>query len=276
MLGLILPIFAIMVTGFLFRRFEVLPDNLADHLIQFAFYVAVPALIIMVIGQEPVEKLGRWNFYASFGGAVVGMFVIVLVGARIVGGRGLGAATMLAFVCTAGNTGFVALPVLHATIGHAAVLPAAIATVIMIGVILVALMLLEISLPRGSDEQSSWPQVRRTLQNPVIMASAAGIGWSIGGLGFPAAVVSYLDLLAGALAPCALFAIGMSLRLETVRADAIVLAFCALSKLLVVPLLVLILVGALELEPIYAVTAVVCAAVPTAKISYVLANQYDV
>jgi malonate transporter len=276
MLALILPIFAVMVTGFVFRQLEIVPESLAESLIQFAFYVAVPALLILVIGQEPVEKLARWRFYVGFGGAVAVTFVAIVIGARLWRGRGLAEATMLAFVCTAANTGFVAIPVLHASIGHRAVLPAAIATIIMVGLVLVALVLLEAAQPAGPDEQSTWPQVERTLKNPVILASAVGVAWSIGGLGFPAVVSSYLDLLGDALAPCALFAIGMSLRLQAVRGDAFVIALCATVKLLVVPLFVMLLVRWLELEPVFAISAVVCAAVPTAKISYVLANQYHV
>lgn len=274
MLGLILPIFAIMVTGFVFRLLRILPEGLADGLIQFAFYVAVPALLILVIGQESAAELARWGLYASFGGAVAAVFVIVLAGALVWGRRALGEATMIAFVCTAANTGFVALPVLHATIGHRAILPAAIATIIMVVLILVTLALLERGSSRG--ETSAWPQVKRTARNPIVLASVVGIGWAIGGVKFPAVVVSYLGLLADALAPCALFAIGLSLRLETVRSDAAIIALCTLVKLLVMPALVLILVRWVDLHPVFAVAAVVCAAVPTAKISYVLADQYGI
>jgi len=276
MLGLILPIFAIMVTGFLFRQLEILPESLADGLIQFAFYVAVPALLIMVIGQESAAQLAQWGLYASFGGAVAVVFAIVLACALAWGRQGLGPATMIAFVCTAANTGFVALPVLHATIGHKAILPAAIATIIMVVLILVALVLLERAQAEALREKSVWPQVKRTLLNPVLLASIVGIGWAIGGLGFPAVVTSYLDLLASALAPCALFAIGLSLRLGAVRSDAAVIAFCTVVKLLAMPALVLVLVRWFDLQPVFAVAAVICAAVPTAKISYVLSDQYRV
>jgi hypothetical protein len=139
---------------------------------------------------------------------------------------------------------------------------------------LVVLVLLE----RGSSrsETSAWPQVKRTLRNPIVLASVVGIGWAIGGVRLPAVAISYLDLLADALAPCALFAIGLSLRLETVRSDAATIALCTAVKLLVMPALVLILVRWVDLPPVFAVAAVVCAAVPTAKVSYVLADQYGV
>jgi len=272
MLGLILPIFMIMVTGFVFRLLRILPEGLADGLIQFAFYVAVPALLILVIGQEQVGQLARWGLYASFGGAIAAVFVIVLAGTLAWCQRGLGGATMIAYVCTAANTGFVALPVLHATIGHKAILPAAIATIILVVLMLVTLVLLERGTSR--DETSAWPQVKRTLRNPIVLASAVGIGWAIGGVEFPPVVISYLTLLGDALAPCALFAIGLSLRLETVRSDAATIAFCTLVKLLVMPVLVLLLVRWVDLPPVFAVAAVICAAVPTAKVSYVLADQY--
>ena len=175
-------------------------------------------------------------------------------------------------MCTAANTGFIALPVLHATIGHKAILPAAVATIILVVLMLITLVLLERGSSRG--ETSMWPPIKRTLRNPIVLASVVGIGWAIGGVRLPAVVVSYLNLLADALAPCALFAIGLSLRLETVRSDAATIALCTLVKLVVMPALVLLAVRWVELPPVFAIAAVVCAAVPTAKVSYVLADQY--
>ena len=141
-LSLILPIFALLVTGFIFAQLNILPEHTAEVLIQFAFHVAVPALLIGVIAQEDAEKLLNLPYIAALGGGIAAMYLAVLLGALYVWKQNLGPATMLALTSVASNSGFVALPILHATLGHKGVLPAAIANIIVVTVFLFTVPLL--------------------------------------------------------------------------------------------------------------------------------------
>jgi len=79
-LGLILPVFAVMVTGYLFVRLKFLSEDISGILIQFVFKVSVPALMFVIIAQEEVETLLNWSYIVSFGGVVMAMFFIILFG----------------------------------------------------------------------------------------------------------------------------------------------------------------------------------------------------
>ena len=274
-LSLILPIFALLVTGFIFAQLNILPEHTAEVLIQFAFHVAVPALLIGVIAQEDAEKLLNLPYIAALGGGIAAMYLAILLGALYVWKQNLGPATMLALTSVASNSGFVALPILHATLGHKGVLPAAIANIIVVTVFLFAVPLLERAHAQEAGERESiLAALQRIALNPVILGTLIGIAWAMTGLGVPKVVSNYFNLLAGALTPCALFAIGMSIRLDALRERGAMIIFSSLVKLIALPVLVLLLCHLFELDPLYTIAAVVCAAVPTAKTTFMLASQY--
>src|SRR5262249_24136634 len=79
-----------------------------------------------------------------------------------------------------------------------------------------------------------------------------------------------------ALTPCALFAIGLGLSLEDMRSNLRASIVLADVKLMIMPLIVYGLCVATGLNPLYTIAAVVCAAVPTAKTGYILADEYKV
>lgn len=274
-LSLILPIFALLVTGFIFAQQKILPEHTAEVLIQFAYHVAVPALLIGVIAQEPAGKLLNVPYIAALGGGIAVIYLAILLGTHYVWKWNLGPSTMLALTSVASNSGFVALPILIATLGHKGVLPAAIANIIVVTVFLVTVPLLERARAEETGERESLlVALKRIAVNPVILGTLIGIAWAMTGLGVPKIVQDYFHLLAGALTPCALFAIGMSIRLDALSERGTTILFASVVKLIVLPLLVFLLCLLFELDPLYTIAAVVCAAVPTAKTTFMLASEY--
>jgi hypothetical protein len=83
-----------------------------------------------------------------------------------------------------------------------------------------------------------------------------------------------LGILADALTPCALFAIGLGLSIDGLRANIGKASLLAAVKLGIMPLIVYGLSMSLGLDPLYTIAAVICAAVPTAKTVYILAGEY--
>jgi predicted permease len=172
----------------------------------------------------------------------------------------------------------VALPILHSIYGQPAVLPAAIATVFVAAVMFpVTVILLESGEP-GARGRAARPLVlaKQILLNPMVLSTIIGLAWAITGLPIPAPVAAYLNILAAALTPCALFAIGLGLSVEGMRSNLTASIGLAVVKLLVMPLIVYGLSAASGLNPLYTIAAVVCAAVPTAKTVYILAGEYEV
>src|SRR3954452_12347461 len=125
---LVIPIFAVIVTGWVCGRLRYISRSLADGLVHFAYNVAMPALLFVTVAQEPARHLLEWRFLLAFGGGSILCFVLVLMVVRIGWGRDLRSGTMFGMSAAMINTRFVALAGPHALYGPPAVLPAAIAT----------------------------------------------------------------------------------------------------------------------------------------------------
>ena len=116
--------------------------------------------------------------------------------------------------------------------------------------------------------------VKHVVLNPMVVSTLLGMLCAIFGLHIPGPVTAYLGILADALTPCALFAIGLGLSLDGLRANIGTASLLSVVKLVIMPVVVYGLSVWLGLDPLYTIAAVICAAVPTAKTVYILAGEY--
>lgn len=265
--SLIFPIFAIILTGYVFAKFEILPDKVGDSLIQFVFYVGIPALLFVAIAQQDTNDLLNWPFIATFGGATGVVFLLILIGARFLRGIELGAATMIAMISVASNTGIIGLPLLHSLFGHKAIVLAALANIIMVGFILIQIILLEMAIPQAPGKTGSkLRHIRKAVLNPIVLATIIGLAYAISPFSVPAIFVNYLDVLSASVAPCALFAVGMSIKPASLLKSGPVILFASSIKLVGLASLVLAITHLLDLSPLISTVAVISAALTYFKI----------
>ncbi|MBV9978888.1 AEC family transporter [Bradyrhizobium sp.] len=276
--SLVLPVFAIIVTGWLAGWFGYISRSLADGLVHFAYNIAMPALLFVTIAQEQARNLLEWRFLLAFGGGSLLCFALVFLLSRLAWRRDLASSTMIGMSAAMTNTGFVALPILHAIYGQPAVLPAAVATVFVAAVMFpLAVILLESDRHDArTPADGGAAMLKQILLNPMVLSTLAGLAWAILGWPVPAPLAAYMNIFAGALTPCALFAIGLGLSAEALRANLKTSVVLAAVKLVIMPMIVYGLCVASGLNPLYTLAAIICAAVPTAKTVYILAGAHKV
>ncbi|WP_299494986.1 AEC family transporter [uncultured Shewanella sp.] len=274
-LNLVLPVFAIIVTGYLFSRTQILPKETPALLIQFTYFVLMPALLFLVIGQEEIKNLFNLPFILALGGGVIGIYFIILAFLLIIH-KNLATSTMLAACCVLANTGIIALPLLHSIFGHKALLPAAIANVIMVIMIILTMIFLEQAAHTKDEHKLSlFEKILHVVKNPIILSTIAGIIYASSGLALPTLITDYLTILGSAITACALFAIGMSLKWSSFHHNELSILLINLCKLIFMPALILYLARLAELPPILVIAATISAAVPTAKNAYIISEQYQ-
>lgn len=276
MLGIVVPVFAVIATGFLAVRCGLVPSSIAQGLVTFAYFVCVPALMFSIVARHPIEGLLVPDVWLAFG--LVSLVVMValpfLTGSLL--GRDRRTRTVSALAAVMANTGFVALPVLYAVFGDRGVPPAAIANIVIAAILIPAgVVLLESSGGRRDDRRATLRRlVLQVLRNPMVWPVLLGFAVAAWRLPVPGIVEDYLDLLAQGMTPAALFAIGASVDLAVVRHELRRILLVSVVKLAALPLLVLVAGLAAGFDPFLVACATIAAAAPTANTAYVLAMQY--
>jgi malonate transporter and related proteins len=269
--NLVVPVTGVILIGWLAGYFNYLSRDISDGLVHFAYNIAMPALLFDTLAQEDLESLLAWRFLLAFGGGSLICFVIVFLFSAGRARRDIGSRTMYGLSASMTNTAFVALPILHRMYGPPGVLPAAIAT------LFVALVMFPMSTILLEWQQQgvsrSWQLARKVVLNPLVLSSVLGIAWAVTGAPVPKLIDNLLKIFGDALAASALFAIGLGLSFDGVRSNLRPSMMLAVIKLAVMPALVWGLALLLGLDHRFMTSAVVCAAVPTAKTAYILSKE---
>ncbi len=270
-----LPFFAVIGLGFLAGRRGFFPPEATAWLTRFVFYFALSALLFGFAANMSIGDIFELRAAAAYLWGTVLVYIVVLAVAFI-RRLPLDQASMEAQVGVIGNTGFLGVPMLVLLLGNQAA--GTIILVLVIDLIVFSsLLTVIVTLARQGRLSPDLPRViaQGLLRNPMVVAMAAGLGWSATGWALPGPVDAFIVLLGAAATPGALFAIGASL--ATSRAERPVVAgWLTLSKLVLHPLAVGL--GAYVLFPVDPFTAkvlVVTAALPVAGNVYILAQHYN-
>ena len=272
-----LPVFALVLCGWVAARRGLLQDSGVEGINIFVFWFALPAMLFRAVAAHPVSKIADPGYFTAYllAGAILFAGMLWLARHRPAGDR-----TALAFSATHGNVGFLGLPLL-AQLGDESRLPAMVMTIVadICVVIVGSIVLFEFA---RSGEDGGAPRAARLraalgglLRTPLILGIVAGLVFSATGAQLPAPADALVKLLAQAAGPCALFAIGASLGGRAVVLDRSV-GGLLLAKLVVHPVLVGAAMWALGVDPALAAIGVLAAALPTASNTYILSQRYGV
>jgi malonate transporter len=272
-----LPVFALVLFGWVAARRGLLQDSGVEGINLFVFWFALPTMLFRAVAAHPVSKIADPRYFAAYLLAGAFLFACMLWIARR---RPAGDRTALAFSATHGNVGFLGLPLL-AQLGDESRLPAMVMTILadICVVIVGSIVLFEFA---RSAEAGGTPRAARLraalgglLRTPLILGIVAGLVFSATGMQLPAPADTLVRLLAQAAGPCALFAIGASLGGRAVVIDGSV-GGLLLAKLVVHPVLVGAAMWALGADPTLAAIGVLAACLPTASNTYILSQRYGV
>lgn len=280
-IGLVLPFFGLIALGFGAARITKQPIEALGWMNTFIVYVALPALFFKLLAQTPVEQLTQWRFILA---TTISTFVIFAIAFAIgtLATRGdVGKSTVIGFASAYGNVGYMGPGLALLAFGEAAVVPVALIFCFDNTLHFVLAPLLMAMRENGEDKPSIMVLIGtalwRIISHPFILATIVGISAAVFELRPPAALQTLIDYLANAAAPCALFAMGVSLALRPLRNVPVEAGFILPLKLVIHPLIVYWLVTSTgNFPPIWIYSAVLLAGLPSATNVFVIAQQYGV
>ena len=272
-----LPIFALILTGFLCGRFGVFSRTATDSLNRFAIYLALPALMFLAMSKITPEQASQTGFSLAFGGGIVVTFAVGFALSRW-RGRRIANASIEGLDAGYSNVGFMGIPLCLLVFGPSSLPAAVIATLFTACVLfLFAIALIEVDLQRDASLGRTMRKVLLSLvRNPLLLAPLAGVGIGLAGLPLPAPVERFASLLAGAASPCALVCIGLFLAQESVVGhDASSIGVLVGLKLLIQPAVTAVLaLYVFDMPTLWSHSAVLLSALPIGSGPFTIAKLY--
>jgi malonate transporter len=273
------PVFAIMLAGYLSGRFRILGESSSEALNAFVYWFALPPIMFLSIATVPLSSVFNWPFIWAYALGMVLVAVPMFVLARFVFPNSLAGLTLHSLTGIFANTGYMGIPLFLAAFGPDGALLAVIATTIN-NVVVLGLTILVVEL-RGGGEASPLRvlagAVWAVIRGPLFLAPMAGVLWSWSGLALPIPVSSFFSLMGAAAGPCALFAIGLFMVGKPLSAGAQEVGWLVAVKLLVQPAVTWWLaVSVLALDADLVRAVVLVSALPTGALVFVIAQKYGI
>jgi len=271
----VLPIFAIVGVGMAFGRFGLFDTDAASAINRFVFYVGVPVLLFRLLASNDIASFD-WPVLFSYLLAESVLYAGGFLVFRLVFRRGLAESFLLAMAIIFANHLMYVLPIAVAEFG--ADIEPKIASIIVVDVVIFYggnVVLMEVL--RARSVQASGLRIARLLlSNPQIIAIILGLAASVLHVPLDNGLGVFATFVGNAAAPCSLFALGVVMSAQKYSGGVGVPWFLSGTKLLALPLLVLLIsnVG-LDLDIARGMPAILAAAGPVGAMPFVLALQYE-
>lgn len=279
LIGLVFPFFGLIFLGFGVARITRQPVEALGWMNTFIIYVALPALFFQLLSKTPIEKLTEWGYIFASVFSTFLIFCAMFIASVVVSRGEIAESTIKGLASAYGNIGYMGPGLALLAFGEAAAVPVALIFCFE-NVMHFAIAPSMMALARGADGgvgRLALEVVKKIALHPFIIATAVGVLGAWLQVKPPVPVERLLDTLARAAAPCALFAMGVTLALRPLKRVPVELGPIALLKLVVHPILAYVMMSAIgNFDPVWVYTAVLMAALPTATNVFVIAQQYGV
>lgn len=270
---LIIPLFSIILVGYVFRKTSFVADTFVDDLNRLVFYIALPVTLFVETADMPgVSPDIAVAAVAMFAAIVLTTFAALVVSFRIQPMR-RGPFVQGSY---RSNLAYLGLPVVSTLLG-AQSLPI-IAVAIATGVIthtVVSILVLRL-FQRNADALSIPQRLLEIAKNPLIVAVVLGLLVSALSIPLPSLAVDTLDLFSRVSLPLILLVVGFRLSFRNIGGSLAAAFGSALMKLVAMPLIMwAVLTWVFPATPFVRATMVLLLAMPTAVVSQSFAEVFE-
>ncbi len=277
-INLALPFFGLIFVGYACGKLKQIPDTALGWMNFFIVYVSLPALFYHILAQTPLQQLAQVDFIFATTLATFWAFAISFAIGMVIRGGDIAQSTIAGLAGGYGNIGYMGPGLALATLGANAAAPVALIfcfdTLLLFS--LVPFLMALATHNQKSASATALDVIKRIVTNPLMIATAVGIGAAAIHFKPPIALERLLQFLQNAAAPCALFTLGVTVALRPLKKIPWEVPFLTGVKLALHPVIVFLLLSLFgPFAPSWISTAVLMAALPPALNVFVFARQYD-
>jgi len=266
------PLLLIMSIGYLVKAVGIFGKEEVSSINKLVYWIFLPILLFSSVYQPALYTLSNVKLLvfsiAGTGLVIVASFVLI---PRIVKDHLKTGVVIQGLV--RGNVLYFGIPVITTLLGEAHV---GLISIVLVALVPMYNIVSVIALEKYSSKQSDVKTMFiKILKNPLIIAAALGIAAVYLKINIPMLIMDPLKSIARATTPTALLLLGAAIELTFTKEDLQMVMMTALTKLIVIPVIILgaaLMIG-FSNEEIVTIFAVFAA--PTAVASYSLAREMD-
>ncbi len=264
----------LIVCGVLWRIFQPMglaADDIRTRLTSLVYVILLPALVLLALWRAPLGMdLLKIALVAASG--VISALLLGMIIYRWFKVPGAVAGAML-LACAFPNATYLGLPVLESTLGEWAR-----AVAIQYDLFACTPLLLTVGIMTAAKYGEGGKQLnplKELLTIPALWAALLAVILNINEVPMPSLFQGWLAMMAGAVVPLMLIALGMGLRWESFKLKSVpVMLPVLIIQLLLMPLLALFLGQALAMSPQLLAAVVLEAAMPTMVLGLVFCDRF--
>ncbi len=280
--AILLPIFGLILAGYVAGRQEWLGDGATNSLNRFVVRLALPAELFQSMAQVTHAQIAHPAFVVCFSIAMMATYAtgFVLDYRRPVSRPNrISGAAIEGLAAGYANTAFIGIPLCLGVFGPAGLPPVILATLLTVCALFAfSIAVVELDLQSGKGVGRTLRNVGIALAtNPLVFAPIAGGLVNVAGLALGGPILQFTTLLGAAASPCALVTIGLFLaEAATGSVSRLAVSRVVALKLLLQPALTgALAVFVFHLEPLWTKAAILISALPVGTGPFMLARLYE-
>lgn len=271
LLAILVPVFGLIGIGYAARALGLLGPRAGEGLSEFVFVCAIPTLIFRTMAQAKLPEAQPWGFWLAYFAALALVWALVAPLAARFFGQNRPSSVIAGFAAAQSNTVMVGIPLILRAYGEEGAAP----LFLLIAVHLPVMLVVAAIAIEGAGGLDPRDLARRLALNPILIGLFAGLAWRWTGWSLAGPPKQLVDSLSAAAAPCALVAMGLTIRQVGWPAERGLLAILVGCKLLLHPALCWVMaMHVFAMPPVWASVAVLFAAMPTGVNAYLLAERH--
>ena len=271
--GAILPVFGVMVLGFLLRRRGFLTQGFCQTGNRLVFNLCLPAMLLRQIASMGGVRASDGGFLLyAFAATLAGVLAVWLPAHFFMKNKTqVGAFAQGAF---RGNTALLGAALLQSICGSQAYAPLIIlAAVPVYNVLSVVVLSLEAGGGGTLHRARVLGALKQVARNPILLGILAGMPFALTGRSIPLPADKVLSMLGGLASPLSLLVIGAGFRWQAALEKRRTTLLAALVKLVLLPAAALPPAAALGFRGEALVALLVMSGTPSAVSSYIMAEN---
>ena len=281
-LALTIPFFGIILLGSVTRLKGWFSAADGRMISRYVFFVVLPPFMFVAITARPLNDIFNPEFTLRYELVTLTLFGLACIVGRYLLKLSRKEASLFSLNASYPNYGYIGVPLALLAFGEDAAVPMAVILVVNNAVLVLLVALFITDETSGGAGSTFVKTMASVVKNPLLMSVVVAMGFSASGLTMPKMPALFLDLLAGAAAPTALFALGIALVGQPVRAAWGELGALALFKLFMHPLMMALVflgwpaIGPYPFDPLWIKIALIFSCLPVAANVFNLAEFYGV